>query len=147
MKTCKFCDRPAPSNLQGYCQSCYRYFILENKTVHPLPEYGEITYTEEGDCICPFCGKAYRKLGGHFVQAHGLSSADAHKLAGWDRSAKATNVDYRNLMRRKLQTKCVTVNLIQKGKRTRYTLGSAGRPKEKVSQMTLNRLKHKGEKK
>ena len=138
---CKFCGKPAPTNMQGYCQVCYRYFVMERKEVHDLPEYGEITYAPNGDCICPFCGKAFRKLGMHFYYAHGMRSKEAHERAGWDYNAKATNEFYRDLMRDKLQDKCVTINLIAKGKRTRYVPGSSGRTKDKVSAMTLSRLK------
>lgn len=138
---CKFCSKPAPSNMQGYCQVCYHYFILEGKEVYDLPKYGEITYAPNGDCICPECGKAFRKLGRHFNLAHGMSSAEAHKKFGWDRNAKATNKAYRDLMRDKLQEKCVTVNLIDKGKSTRFAPNHSGRTRDKVSAMTLKRLK------
>jgi len=141
MKTCKFCNKQAEPNMQGYCQVCYRYFITENKEIYPLPNYGEITYTPNGDCICPFCGKAFRKLGLHFYYSHGLLSKDAHEKAGWDHNAKATNPDYRELMRSKLKIKCVTYNLLYKGKKTRFHKGHPGRPKEKVSAMSLRSLK------
>lgn len=138
---CKFCGKPAPNNMQGYCQVCYRYFVMESKEVYDLPKYGEIAYAPNGDCICPECGKAFRKLGRHFNQAHNMSSAEAHKKFGWDRNAKATNESYRELMRNKLMKKCVTVNLIEKGQSTRFIPGSPGRTRDKVSAMTLAKLK------
>jgi len=138
---CKFCGKPAPSNMQGYCQVCYRYFIMEDKDVYDLPKYGEITYAPNGDCICPFCGKAFRKLGLHFYYSHHMTSKQAHEKAGWAHNAKATNESYRDLMREKLQEKCVTVNLIDKGQSTRFVPGSPGRTRDKVSAMTLSRLK------
>lgn len=127
--------------MQGYCQTCYRYFIMEKKEVYPLPKFGEITYAPNGDCICPFCGKAFRKLGSHFYHAHHILAKDAHRKVGWDMNAKATNLDYRNLMRKKLQEKCVTHNLIEQGAKTRFKKNHPGRPKELVSPMTLKRLK------
>ena len=141
VRLCKFCGKPAPKNMQGYCQVCYRYFIMEQKEIYDLPKYGEITYAPNGDCICPFCGKAFRKLGMHFYYAHDMTSKEAHEKAGWDHNAKATNKSYRNLMRNKLQDKCVTINLIDKGKATRYVLGSPGRTRDKISAMTLFKLK------
>lgn len=140
---CKFCGKPTSSNMQDYCQVCYRYFIIEDKEIYPLPTYGNITYAPNGDCICPFCGKAFRKLGMHFYYAHGMTSKEAHEKAGWDHNAKATNKSYRILMRNKLQTKCVTINLIDKGKNTRFSLNHGGRTRDKVSAMTLKRLKEK----
>ena len=41
---CKDCGRPAPSNMQGYCQACYLYFVREKKVIYPTPSYGKITY-------------------------------------------------------------------------------------------------------
>jgi len=128
--------------MQGYCQTCYKYFIIDNKEIYPLPLFGEITYTKTGDCICPFCGKAFRKLGNHFRHAHGILSKQAHKQAGWDANAKATNADYRKLMKKRLQKKCVINNLLKKGVETRYKKGYKGRTKDQVSQMTSNRLKY-----
>lgn len=138
---CKFCGKAAPSNMQGYCQVCYRYFVMEGKDVYDLPKYGEITYAPNGDCICPLCGKAFRKLGMHFYYAHGMTAKQAHEKAGWDHNAKATNPAYRDLMRDKLQEHCVTVNLINKGESTRFVPNHVGRSKDKVSAMTLKRLK------
>jgi|GEM_PF-2917948 len=140
-RKCKFCNNPAPSNLQGYCQACYKYFIIDKKEIYNLPEHGEITYAPNGDCICPFCGKAFRKLGIHFYYSHHMTSKQAHEKAGWDQSAKATNESYRELMRNKLMKKCVDINLIEKGKATRYVPGSPGRTRDKVSAMTLSKLK------
>ena len=140
---CKFCGKPAESNMRGYCQVCYRYGVMENRDVYPLPEYGEITYAPNGDCICPFCGKAFRKLGLHFYYGHGLTSLKAHEQAGWDHKAKATNPEYRDLMREKLKIKCVKINLLQRGKATRFKKGSQGRTKDKLSQMTRNNLKRR----
>ena len=142
MKKCKFCGAPAPGNMQGYCQSCYKYFIMQEKEVYPLPSVGDITYAPNGDCICPFCGKAFRKLGLHFYYAHGLTSKQAHKKAGWDQNARASNETYRKLMQDKLQTKCVSYNLIERGKSTRYLPNSSGRTRDKISPMTMKRLKN-----
>jgi hypothetical protein len=119
---------------------------MEDRKIYPLPEKGEITYAPNGNCICPFCGKAFRKLGRHFNYAHGMTSDEAHKEAGWDRNAKATNEDYRKLMRDKLQEKCVTVNLIKKGKKTRFKKGSQGRTKDKMSLMSLKKIQRRNKK-
>jgi len=127
--------------MQGYCQSCYIYFITENKTTHPLPEYGKQTFAPNGDCICPFCGKAFRKLGGHLRYAHGMTAKEAYEKAGWDHEPHASNKDYRNTMRKRLWTKCVVDNLLKKGKTTRFTKGNV--PKKKyISQMTINRIRN-----
>lgn len=138
---CKFCNKPAPSNMRGYCQSCYKYFILENKEIYPLPEYGEITFAPNGDAICPFCGKAFRKLGLHFYYQHGMITKKAFEKAGWNVNTRASNEKYQKLMREKLQEHCVDINLIEKGKPTRFKKNSKGRPRELIRPMEMNRLR------
>lgn len=138
---CKFCGKEDNGNMQGYCQRCYKYFIIDKKEVYDTPPYGEIWYAPNGDCICPFCGKAFRKLGIHFYYSHKLTSREAHKKHGWDLNAKATNEDYRNKMRNVLQYKCVKINLLEKGKATRFQPGHRGRPRSMVSAMTMNRIR------
>lgn len=118
---CKFCGNPAPNNMQGYCQVCYRYFITEGKNVYTPPKYGEVAYAPNGDCICPECGKAFRKLSNHIYQAHGVDHKNACVKYGWHiRNDKVTNNDYRKHMHDIQHTKCITNNLIEKGKNTRF---------------------------
>ena len=77
MHKCKFCDKPIKDNvMRGYCQPCYRYFVMEKKKIYDIPSYGEMTFNEDGDCICPFCGKAFTKLGMHFYYHHGMTSRE-----------------------------------------------------------------------
>jgi len=135
---CKDCGRPAPSNMQGYCQACYLYFVREKKVIYPTPSYGKITYAPNGDCICPFCGKAFRKLGAHFWNFHHILSKNAKELAGWDHTVKASNIDYRAHMHFIQQQKCIDINLIVKGKPTRRKIGH--HLKKYVSEMSRLRL-------
>jgi hypothetical protein len=118
---CKFCGNPAPNNMQGYCQACYRYFILEGKETYPLPSYGEVTYAPNGDCICPECGKAFSKLGQHFYLAHHITAKEAFKKHGWHlRRVKASNSSYRKHMKEIQHQKCIDINLTECGKDTRF---------------------------
>lgn len=118
---CKFCGNDAPANMQGYCQVCYRYFILEGKDIYPLPAYGEVTYAPNGDCICPECGKAFRKLGNHIRQSHNMLCKEFFPKHGWHiRKTKATNKDYRKHMRDIQDPLCITKNLLENGKSTRF---------------------------
>jgi len=114
---------------------------MERREIYPLPKLGEITYAPNGDCICPFCGKAFRKLGLHFYYSHNMTSKEAHKKAGWDQNAKATNEDYRILMKNIQHEKTITENLIEKGKPTRFKKNHQGRTRDKISVMTEMRLK------
>lgn len=121
MNKCKFCGRPAPNNMRGYCQACYKYFVAQGRKVYPLPPNKELTYAENGDAICPICGKAFRKLGGHLYNAHKISCDEAFRMFGWHRrKAKATNKDYRKHMKTIQKDYCVIDNLVCKGKSTRF---------------------------
>lgn len=118
---CKFCGNHAPNNMQGYCQVCYKYFVTQGKKVYEPASYGEVRYAENGDCVCNICGKAFRKLGGHLFQAHGLTTDEAFKKFGWHRfSTRASNKAYRVHMKEIQHEKCITVNLIEKGIETRF---------------------------
>jgi hypothetical protein len=142
MGLCIYCKEPLKySNLGGYCQPCYRYFVLDKGIVYDTPPYGEIWYAPNGDCICPICGKAFRKLGCHLYNFHKITSREAYQQFGWAFNVKASNLSYRYDMKQKLKDYCVDINLIERGKNTRFVVGSPGRTTDKVSEMTRRRLK------
>lgn len=121
MKKCKFCGKPAPNNMQGYCQACYHYFVVKKLPLHTPYNDGTIHYADNGDAICPICGKQYRKLGGHLVQQHGILAAKAYANVGVNpRKARASNVAYRVHMNRVQDPKTISVNLVEKGTNTRF---------------------------
>ena len=35
----KFCGKETPKRYQGYCQKCYKYFVMEHKVIYDLPPY------------------------------------------------------------------------------------------------------------
>ena len=121
---CKFCGNEAPNKYDGYCEVCYLYFVRDNKKVYDLPDYAKVEYAPNGDCICHICGKAFRKLGGHIVQAHKMLMRDyCTKFGLFYRNNKASNVEYRENMKNIQKDYCITENLIEKGKNTRVKKG------------------------
>lgn len=139
---CKFCgnEDPRAIHMQGYCQVCYKYFVTDGKHAYDIPKFGEMVYAENGDVVCNICGKAFRKLGGHLVQAHGLTSKEAFIKFGWFRNAKASNENYREHMRKVIKPKCIDDNLLEKGKPTRLIKGNklregTGIPKPKIIEL------------
>ena len=119
--SCKFCGSSGSTRYQGFCQACYRYFILEGKKLYAIPNPGEIAYTPDGDVVCPECGKAFRKLGNHLWQAHGMKCDEAFKKFGWHRrKTKATNAEYRSYMHDIQDPKTIDDNLLVKGDSTRF---------------------------
>lgn len=142
MIKCKFCgDLEKDNRYGGYCQSCYKYFVLDKKKAYNVAPYGEMARNEDDEVICNICGKAYGKLGAHLFNKHHLTSKEAYKLFGWDMNPRATSDKYREHMRDVLQPKCVADNLIKGGMNTRFKKGDSGRTIDMVSPMTMNRLK------
>lgn len=136
--SCKFCGNLGSTSYQGFCQACYKYFITDGKKLYPVPNPGEITYAPNGDVVCPECGKAFRKLGGHLYQAHHLTCDEAFKKFGWYRRlTKATNIEYRKMMHDIQDPKTISDNLLSKGESTRF--GSVVRGRKKGSSIrTVN---------
>lgn len=147
MKTCKFCGNPAPDNMQGYCQVCYKYFVTEGKDVYPIPQDGTVEYAPNGDCICHECGKAFRKLGQHVYYAHNMTSkqyAAKHglKLRGSGK-IRLSNEGYSIHMKNVQDPKTISINLIENGKETRFNAVNGNQkqlPNHTVKERCLNCL-------
>ena len=140
---CKFkgCNKKGSKTYGGYCQSCWRYFVKEGKTIYPKPKYGQVFYNEHNDVVCPLCGKAFRKLGSHFLNSHGITVKEAREQFGWYANTRLSNKEYIEHMRDVLQDHCVTDNLIIKGKSTRFKLGDTNTPKKDIPAPKIIKLK------
>jgi hypothetical protein len=59
--------------------------------------YGTMTYENEaeGRAICHFCGGAYRQVGTHSLQAHGIRSAEYRELVGLSESFPLSSLGWR----------------------------------------------------
>lgn len=131
---CKHCGKAMKqNNMQGYCQACYKYFITKGKQLHEPYDGKPIRYDADGDAICPICGMAYRKLGGHLRGAHNLRAADVYRKYGINpKNAKASNISYRIKMKAIQDPKTISINLIERGKKTRIQPGEKFRIKSKL---------------
>lgn len=141
---CKVCGealKPYEKHMQGMCQPCYKYFKVDKKKVYPLPPLGEMTHAENGDIICPLCGRAFAKLGAHIKYFHKLDPVEVYIKVGWDRTPHATSKKYQDKMRGYIRED-ITLQLIENGKGTRFKKGSVGRTREQMSLSTLRRIKN-----
>ena len=121
---CKFCGNYCDKNMRGYCQVCYKYFVIDGKHIYDLPSFGKVEYNEDGDVICHICGKAFRKLGGHIWNGHHMKMRDyCTKYGLLYKTNKASNIDYRKHMKDIQKDYCITENLLKKGKATRLQKG------------------------
>lgn len=94
---CSKCGKPIDRSYAGMCQSCYRYYH-DGGTDNILPEPGEIKYDSRGYVICHICGRAYKRLGSHIKEWHGMSIAEYKEKFGLCNNAKTTESNYSQLM-------------------------------------------------
>lgn len=101
--------------------------------------YGVIEYNEDGQPMCEICGKYFERVLAHARQKHHISEREYKLQFGFDlikgicseRSAEKTRI--KTLLN---YDKVIAINLTEKGKKSRFTEGSEGRKKEKVSAQT-----------
>lgn len=108
--------------------------------------YGKIEYNEEGMPKCEICGNFYHRVLPHARQKHDINEKEYKKTFGLD--LKKGICSKESAERTRVKTldnyeKCIDKNLIKNGTKTRFYKGFIGRPKEKVSEQTLIRLKER----
>ena len=108
--------------------------LMDRKDV-TLPGPGEIMFDSDGKVICHICGKSFNKVLAHVWQKHGLSAKEYKIKFGLN----ATKGIVSESTREKCQ-KVVVNNLINKGAATRFTVGSEGRTKDKLSLQSYKAL-------
>lgn len=97
MKLCKCCGDIIENRRSDLCQSCYVYF-KDGGVIHPLPKEGTVEKDERGFIICHICGKAYRKLGGHIVGKHKMTTDIYKEKFGLCSRTKITETNYSQMM-------------------------------------------------
>lgn len=127
MKTpvyCKFCgkDTTHDNRYGGYCQGCYRYF-RDGGVVNPIPPNGVIAKDYRGHVVCHICGRAYRRLGSHIKESHGLTIAEYKEKFGLCNNSKTTENNYSNHMHNLAYKYDMPERLKEAGKATRIKTG------------------------
>ena len=77
----------------GLCQACYNYY-RKGGTDNPLPALGKIEHDHRGYVICHICGRAYKRLGSHIKESHGMSIAEYKAKFELCNNAKTTEANY-----------------------------------------------------
>lgn len=90
--TCSKCGKEDRS-YAGLCQACYNYY-RKGGTDNPLPKPGTIEYDYRGYVICHICGRAYKRLGSHIKESHGMSIAEYKEKFELCNNAKTTEANY-----------------------------------------------------
>lgn len=121
---CSECGKPITSRFYPgkTCQGCYKYF-LKGGTINPLPEKGAVEYDNKGCVVCHICGRAYKRLGSHVKESHGMTVAEYKDAFGLCNNARTTEHVYSLHMRALAYRHKMPQMLQEVGKGTRIKLG------------------------
>ena len=144
--TCSFCGKEQNNKVypNGLCQGCYKYFH-DGGTVNPLPEPGVIARDHRGNVICHICGRAYKRLGSHIRESHGMTTAEYKEVFGLCASCKTTHDNYASLMRQHAIDNDMPQQLLVYGFNTRIKPGETHMRKGKKTRLqeTLDKRNRK----
>jgi len=102
--------------------------------------YGVVEYID-GNPVCEICGKSFKRLMTHVRQKHNMSAIEYKKKFGLNTSKGIISDVSRELSRKRVEeNRHVLENIIEGGKKTRYSKGHEGRTKDKVSEQERLRL-------
>ena len=92
---CSKCDKPISDTRypDGMCQGCYNYY-RKGGGDNPLPKLGKIERDYRGYVICHICGRAYKRLGSHIKESHGMTIAEYKAKFELCNNAKTTEANY-----------------------------------------------------
>ena len=92
---CTKCGKPIPTKIypEGTCQACYLYYH-KGGVDNPLPPKGKIAYDHRGYVVCHICGRAYKRLGSHIKESHGMSIAEYKAEFELCNNSKTTEKNY-----------------------------------------------------
>lgn len=126
-KYCSQCGKETPKLYPGNtCQGCYNYF-RKGGTINNPPNRGEITYDNRGFVICHVCGRAYRRLGSHIRESHGITISEYKEIFGLCNNSRTTEANYSQHMRDLAYKNNMPALLIKVGESTRIKRGEKDR--------------------
>jgi len=105
--------------------------------------YGIVEYDNHGLPKCELCNKYFHRVLSHVRQKHFMNEREYKIMFGFDVKKGITSQQSKQKSKEavlKNFDKCITDNLIVKGKISRYKKGDKGRTKEFLSQQTKLRL-------
>ena len=146
MKICQLCNKEIPpkpnANNVKYCDHCRKeaYKYLEYRKQWHRNRTGR---KEKGKIQCQLCGKWYRKPMSHAWQIHGISEKEYKEHFGLERKGIIPEPD-KEVLQEHVKNNfnlVVKINLLNKGKKTRFIKGDKRAGRYQRSETTLKRLK------
>lgn len=124
MTHCKKCGKSVTDKIypNGTCQACYNYYH-KGGVDNPLPPKGKIAYDHRGYVVCHICGRAYKRLGSHIKESHGMSIAEYKAEFELCNNAKTTEKNYSKHMHNLAYKYDMPNRLQETGKATRIKKG------------------------
>jgi len=104
------------------CQGCYRYF-RDGGTINKPPAPGVIAYDSRGFVVCHICGRAFKRLGSHARESHGMTISEYKEMFGLCECSKTTEPNYSGHMRNLAYINGMPERLIKTGASTRIRNG------------------------
>lgn len=134
---------------KNVCQACHNYF-KNGRTVNPLPPHGQVVKDSRGYVICHICGRAYKRLGSHVRETHGMSIAEYKAEFGLCANARTTEDKYSKTMHDHALKNDMDKQLNRTGYATRVKKGDVSLRKGKDVRLQeridrSNRMKKRGD--
>lgn len=101
--------------------------------------YGRVEYDEDGNPICEYCKKSFKRVLTHVRQKHGVTEREYKLQFGLELSkgiCSAESAGISSLRAYDNYNKVIAINLINKGRRTRFKKGDPGRTADMVQEQT-----------
>lgn len=130
---CSACGKPIQGKIypEETCQACYNYYH-KGGIDNPLPPLGVIAHDHRGYVICHICGRAYKRLGSHIKESHGMTIAEYKAKFELCNKTKTTEANYSVLMHNLAYKHNMPKHLQEVGKTTRFKKGEKVRLGKKV---------------
>lgn len=154
IKSCKMCHKPilrlSPrANNVKYCAS-YRLEVYKYKEYRSAYQRArndtQATKETHGKLMCLICGKYYKKPISHAWQRHGFHEAEYKRAHGLDHKKGLITDRTREVLREHVKdnyAEVVEKNLLQNGKRSRFTKGDPRAGRYERSAQTLRNMRKK----
>ena len=131
---CTKCGKLINRSYAGMCQGCYRYYH-KGGVDNPIPPKGKIAHDYRGYVVCHICGRAYKRLGSHIKESHGMNITEYKAEYELCNNAKTTEKNYSEHMHNLAYKYDMPNRLQETGKATRIKKGERDKRLGKKSRL------------